>query len=178
MVEIFAITAHQHFNEPIDDSLDYFFSNVLFYSQATATAFLFLSSALQGVLLMQAENMLGTPLDQEAMAIQTCVAEGDLGHQQPKDYSSYLNFVTIYMSVLILIFIGFFNTEMKRTNADKEAKRESEDAEAAAVTQGLVETGATNAEEDQGSERSNGANSSSASSSVAGGSFQGVQRGM
>ena len=67
--------------------------------QATSTALIFLSSALQGVLLMQVENYFGTPLTDEEMKIQSCVADPHdaHGHQQPKDYSAYLNFVAIYM---------------------------------------------------------------------------------
>merc|ERR1712018_345169 len=84
---------------------------------------MFLSSALQGVLLMIVENPLGYPLTDEEMKIQTCVAEGDHGHQQPKDYSSYLNFVTIYMLVLCALFMLCFKTEMKRTNADENSKK-------------------------------------------------------
>ncbi len=86
--------------------------------QATGTAFIFLSSALQGVFLMQVENSFGGPLDEEGMSVQSCVLEGEHGHQQPKDYSSYLNFITVYMCSLIVIFIVFFRTELHRTNAD------------------------------------------------------------
>ena len=67
--------------------------------KATSTALIFLSSALQGVLLMQVENYFGSPLTEEEMQIQSCVADPHdaHGHQQPKDYSAYLNFVAIYM---------------------------------------------------------------------------------
>ena len=90
--------------------------------QATGTAFLFLSSAVQGVFLMLVENGLGTPLSEEEMAVQTCVKLGEEGHQQPKDYSSYLYFITAYMSTLVVVFIVFFKTELKRSLADKEQK--------------------------------------------------------
>ena len=49
---------------------------------------------------MQVENYFGSPLTEEEMQIQSCVdvSNGDAhGHQQPKDYSAYLNFVAIYM---------------------------------------------------------------------------------
>ncbi len=60
------------------------------------------------------------------MAIQTCVEPGDHGHQQPKDYGSYLNFITCYMCVLILVFAVFFRTEMKRTKADSVVRKSSD----------------------------------------------------
>jgi len=86
--------------------------------QAAGTAFLFLSSAIQGVILMLAENGLGRPLTEDEMLVQSCVAAGESGHQQPKDYGSYLTFITVYMSSLIIVFALFFRTEMKRTLAD------------------------------------------------------------
>ena len=91
--------------------------------QAIGTAFMFLSSALQGVLLMVVENSLGYPLTKEEMKVQSCVALGEDGHQQPKDYSSYLNFITIYMLVLSALFMLCFKTEMKRANADELSKK-------------------------------------------------------
>ena len=86
--------------------------------QAIGTAFIFLSSALQGVFLMEIENFLGEPLSEEAMKIQSCVAPGDEGHQQPKDYTTYMYVINGYMIVFIVVFIIFFKTEMKRTKAD------------------------------------------------------------
>ena len=61
---------------------------------------------------------MGTPLTRSEMEIQTCVINPDEGHEQPKDYSEYLHFITVYMILLILLFIIFFKTEMKRSNAD------------------------------------------------------------
>jgi FLVCR family MFS transporter 7 len=92
--------------------------------QAIGTAFIFLSSALQGVFLMEIENYLGEPLSEEKMQIQSCVASGDLGHQQPKDYSTYLYVINGYMIFFIVAFIIFFKTEMKRTNADVDHTRQ------------------------------------------------------
>ena len=93
------------------------------YFQAIGTAFIFLSSALQGVLLMYMENHLGTPFpkNSEESEIQSCVSKEDTGHQQPKDYSSYLNFITVYMVVMSCIYMVFFKTDMKRTKADEES---------------------------------------------------------
>ena len=86
--------------------------------QATSTALVFLSSALQGVILMLLENLLNDPLDPEAMEIQTCTKEGHQ-HQDPRDYSKYLNFLAVFVWVMFAIFVVFFKTEMKRSNADK-----------------------------------------------------------
>merc|ERR1711974_162809 len=68
--------------------------------QAIGTALIFLSSALQGVVLMEFENYYGslesatlTPKDRK---VQTCIMIGQdegHGHQEPKDYSNYLNFI-------------------------------------------------------------------------------------
>ena len=97
------------------------------YFQAIGTAFIFLSSALQGVLLMYMENHLGTPFPKNSpeSEIQSCVSKEDAGHQQPKDYSSYLNFITVYMVVMSCIYMVFFKTDMKRTKADEESKERS-----------------------------------------------------
>merc|ERR1711971_500877 len=91
--------------------------------QAIGTAFIFLSSALQGVLLMELENHISSDLTEEKMDIQKCVDPSDHGHQQSKDYSNYLNFITVYMLLLGLLFMLFFKTEMKRTNADDSSKK-------------------------------------------------------
>ena len=74
---------------------------------------------------MEMENNISSDLSDDLMKIQTCVAEGDHGHQQPKDYSAYLNFITVYMLLLGLLFMIFFKTEMKRSNADDESKEKA-----------------------------------------------------
>ena len=96
------------------------------YFQAIGTAFIFLSSALQGVLLMYMENHLGTPFPKNSKEseIQSCVSKEDTGHQQPKDYSNYLNFITVYMVIMSCIYMVFFKTDMKRTKADEESSKE------------------------------------------------------
>jgi hypothetical protein len=48
---------------------------------------------------MEVENYFGSPLTDEEMLIQSCVAPGEDGHQQPKNYSSYLNFITGYIGL-------------------------------------------------------------------------------
>ena len=39
------------------------------------------------------------------------------GHLEPKDYTYYLLFVTIYLLILIVTYMFFFKTELRRTNA-------------------------------------------------------------
>jgi len=103
--------------------------------QATVTCFVFFSSSIQGVLLMVIENWLGQPLPQEYVELETCSLRHDYGeeageegheaalleggdnHLEPKDYTLYLLVVTIYMLVLISIYMFFFKTELRRTNA-------------------------------------------------------------
>ena len=48
---------------------------------------------------MGLENFLHDDLDKEALELQTCVSKDDdtsKGHQEPRDYSSYLNSLAIY----------------------------------------------------------------------------------
>jgi len=97
--------------------------------QATVTCFVFFSSSLQGVILMVIENMLGGPLPDKYVHLETCSKvhgdELDLSledgsapqHLVAKDYTHYLLFVVIYMLVLIVIYMFFFKTELRRTNA-------------------------------------------------------------
>ena len=77
---------------------------------------------------MQFENYFGTDLSDEEMKIQTCIALNDdlgHGHQTPKDYSNYLNFITIYMMLLSALFMIFFKTDMKRSKADEDSRERS-----------------------------------------------------
>ena len=78
---------------------------------------------------MYMENHLGTPFpkNSEESEIQSCVSKEETGtgkHQQPKDYSSYLNFITVYMVIMSCIYMVFFKTDMKRTKADEESSKE------------------------------------------------------
>ena len=91
--------------------------------QATVTCFIFFSSSVQGVFLMTIENWLGYPLPDKYQDIETCTltleghSSDGKGHLQPKDYTYYLLFVTLYLLVLILIYMFFFKTELRRTIA-------------------------------------------------------------
>ena len=93
--------------------------------QATVTCFIFFSSSVQGVFLMVIENWLGYPLPDKYKDIETCTlvdtngmhSTDGKGHLQPKDYTYYLLFVTLYLLVLILIYMFFFKTELRRTIA-------------------------------------------------------------
>ena len=59
-------------------------------------AFIYLSSGIQGTVLMVIDFFL-------------------------VDYGTYLDFITVYMVTLSVLFMIFFKTEMKRTNADNAA---------------------------------------------------------
>ena len=87
--------------------------------QAIGASFIFFSNCIQSVILMAIENCFGGPLSAEDLLIQTCSAHDDSCHQQPKDYSTFLNFMTIFLITLTLMFLIFFNTELKRSIADQ-----------------------------------------------------------
>ena len=96
--------------------------------QATSTALIYFSSALQGVALMGAENALYKPLSEAEMEIQTCSEKGDTSHEQAKDYTPYAIFITSYTAVLVVVYILFFHPEMKRSNADGMLLRDDKEA--------------------------------------------------
>ena len=91
--------------------------------QATVTCFIFFSSSIQGVFLMVIENWLGYPLPDKYREIEKCTLKdeedgsGEGNHLEPRDYTYYLLFVTVYLLVLILIYMFFFKTELRRTIA-------------------------------------------------------------
>ena len=92
--------------------------------QATVTCFIFFSSSVQGVFLMVVENWLGYPLPDKYQDIEKCTLKGEDAieagageHLVPRDYTYYLLFVTVYLLVLILIYMFFFKTELRRTLA-------------------------------------------------------------
>jgi len=93
--------------------------------QATVTCFIFFSSSVQGVFLMVVENWLGYPLPPEFEDIEKCTlrdengnkVEGEGSHLEPKDYTYYLLFVTVYLLILIITYMFFFKTELRRTIA-------------------------------------------------------------
>ena len=43
--------------------------------------------------------------------------EGSNNFLEAKDYTNYLLFVVLYLVVLVLIYMFFFKTELRRTNA-------------------------------------------------------------
>ena len=62
---------------------------------------------------MGLENFLHADLDNEALKRQTCVSKDDdmsRGHQEPRDYSSYLNALAIYWYRYINIFLSDIKT--------------------------------------------------------------------
>lgn len=100
--------------------------------ESVVTGLCYLSSALQGVLLMSVENLFDSPLvTEEELAIQTCRAsprgaeeEGEWGFMAPKDYSNYLIFINVYMIGLITIFFFFFKTDYKRSKMNQVVEKE------------------------------------------------------
>ena len=63
------------------------------------------------------ENALSSPLEgAKAMEIQTCMpwnvttghSEDGLHHQEPRDHSSYLNFLAVFIWVTFALFAFFF----------------------------------------------------------------------
>merc|ERR1719397_1495025 len=95
--------------------------------QATVTCFIFFSSSIQGVFLMVIENWLGYPLPDKYKDIEKCTLKGEDGESQgqldPKDYTYYLLFVTVYLLILILLYMFFFKTELRRTLAGNRPRR-------------------------------------------------------
>ena len=93
------------------------------YFQIFGTASVLLSGGLQGFLLMETDDHMSYELDPDKMEIPKC--EAFIGNQQPKGYSVYLNFITVYIILIGLSFIIFFKTEMKRSNVDNESKEKN-----------------------------------------------------
>ena len=94
--------------------------------QATVTCFIFFSSSIQGVFLMVVENWLGVPLQEEYREIEKCTLDREEGEGhglEPKDYTYYLLFVTCYLLILILLYMFFFKTELRRTLAGNRPRR-------------------------------------------------------
>ena len=46
------------------------------------------------------------------------VGEEESGFLEPKDYTNYLLFVVLYVTILICMYMFFFKTELRRTNAN------------------------------------------------------------
>merc|ERR550519_3029452 len=94
--------------------------------QATVTCFIFFSSSIQGVFLMVVENWLGYPLQEKYRDIEKCTLDREEGEGhglEPKDYTYYLLFVTCYLLILILLYMFFFKTELRRTLAGNRPRR-------------------------------------------------------
>ena len=74
---------------------------------------------------MVVENWLGYPLPDKYKDIEKCTLEGEDGGGQldPKDYTYYLLFVTVYLLILILLYMFFFKTELRRTLAGNRPRR-------------------------------------------------------
>eukprot|EP00090_Calanus_glacialis_P012651 TRINITY_DN21256_c0_g1_i4.p1 TRINITY_DN21256_c0_g1~~TRINITY_DN21256_c0_g1_i4.p1 ORF type:complete len:512 (-),score=133.86 TRINITY_DN21256_c0_g1_i4:86-1621(-) len=87
--------------------------------ESVVTGLCYLSSAIQGSVLMFTENFFNNPLvREEDLAIQTCSAshggEPVQSGMAAKDYTNYLIYINSYMIALIVIYVIFFNTDYKR----------------------------------------------------------------
>lgn len=99
--------------------------------QATVTCLIFFSSSVQGVFLMVIENWLGYPLPEKYFEIEKCSLKEEIedkSHLEPRDYTYYLLFVTVYLLVLILLYMFFFKTELRRTIAGNMISGKNEEA--------------------------------------------------
>ena len=87
--------------------------------QTMSTALIFFSGSLQTVVLMAAETILHKPLSILEMKKQVCASPSDTSHEQAKDYSPYVIFISVYGGTFITLYCILFHPEMKRSNADK-----------------------------------------------------------
>jgi len=95
--------------------------------ESVVTGLCYLSSAIQGSLLMFTENFFNTPLiREEDLDIQTCSAghQGGSGHggMAAKDFTNYLIYINSYMIGLIAIYVIFFNTDYRRAKENAAGK--------------------------------------------------------
>jgi len=95
--------------------------------ESVVTGLCYLSSAIQGSILMFTENLFNGALEtKEELEIQTCYAhsfdtEVEAG-MEAKNYTSYLIYINVYMIALIMTYFCFFNTELKRTKENEVGK--------------------------------------------------------
>jgi len=95
--------------------------------ESVVTGLCYLSSAIQGSILMFTENLFNSALEtKEELEIQTCYAhrsdtEVEAG-MEAKNYTNYLIYINVYMIALIMTYFCFFNTELKRTKENEVGK--------------------------------------------------------
>merc|ERR550532_2354900 len=97
--------------------------------ESVVTGLCYLSSAIQGSILMFTENLFNSHLQtEEEREIQTCtvrhkiIEEGLEIGMEAKNFTSYLIYINVYMIVLILTYFFFFNTELKRSKENEKGK--------------------------------------------------------
>ena len=105
--------------------------------ESVVTGLCYLSSAIQGSILMFTENLFNSHLEtEEELRIQTCSSHllgeevnyhrknviyfynihfKSEGGMEAKNFTNYLIYINTYMIVLILTYFFFFNTELKRS---------------------------------------------------------------
>lgn len=93
--------------------------------ESVVTGLCYLSSALQGSILMGVENMFNSPLPtQWERDKQTCSPTmiGETGHKggmEAKNLNNYLILINTYMAGLIVTYLLFFRTEYKRSKENE-----------------------------------------------------------
>ena len=95
--------------------------HIMYTSESLASLLGYLSSALQGSVLMFTENLFNTSLaTEEERNTQTCSSHQDGADtgMEAKDFTSYLIYINIYMIILIMTYFLFFNTEYRREKVD------------------------------------------------------------
>merc|ERR1711915_404318 len=95
--------------------------------ESVVTGLCYLSSAIQGSILMFTENFFNSPLiREEDLSIQTCSAshgeDSTSAGMEAKDFTNYLIYINSYMITLIIIYVIFFNTDYKRTKENANGK--------------------------------------------------------
>ena len=83
-------------------------------------ALVFLSSGLQSTLLISIDVVLLTLPE-----VTKTVQDGVTLKMEAKDHGTYIDVITIYMASVTALFMIFFKTELKRTNAEKADKNPS-----------------------------------------------------
>lgn len=97
--------------------------------ESVVTGLCYLSSAIQGSILMFTENLFNSHLQtEEELEIQTCTARHEVTEEgleigmEAKNFTNYLIYINVYMIVLILSYFFFFNTELKRSKENDKGK--------------------------------------------------------
>ena len=72
---------------------------------------------------MVVENILYRQMSEAELEKQTCAEKEDTSHEVAKDYFPYSVFVAVYSAAFVLLFVLFFDPEMKRSNVDTSVRQ-------------------------------------------------------